>query len=582
MAFRFCLFILYLTLNLNGYTQTVSNQKIRAEISDEISNEEFDSAYTKITNLINANQSNEDELIELLGLKYILFTNKEELHNVIAVHTEFVDLEKTYPKNHTLKSYKHLIKAYIESSLSHYKEAVEEAQLALLSGEKAKNSKLINQANLQIAQSYVQTGNTGQAIKYANKVYKGQIKDKDYIGQLGALLVLNSCKVQLYLEDKTESNEKRILANLSLLNDLAVNNKEDLGAYNETSVYINVANFYISVNPDYPDAKKLGTQALDKAFATARPMKVNDYLLAHIYNLEYQLRNSNKDPKAIQSLFKGIQALKSSALVNNYMLAYQNLKIAEHYEGIENYKTANKYLREVQHYSDLANSNDQKESLLNNEIYFQSQRSEAEKKLLDEKIDLLNKQKILSFIILFFSIAFGYVTYLYVRKKRDEAVIAKIIAESELVNTHGQLKSIKKEKIKLEKLALIDKLNLDKKTEVLNQISSKNSDNFESNVKKIIKTSDENDKEIFLMKSTLKEIHPDFIDFLMERSNNTLTEIDLKYCSYIHLRFNTVSIASILNVETKSVRMAKYRIKQKLKLDKDLDLNKFLQNYPQE
>jgi DNA-binding CsgD family transcriptional regulator len=40
---------------------------------------------------------------------------------------------------------------------------------------------------------------------------------------------------------------------------------------------------------------------------------------------------------------------------------------------------------------------------------------------------------------------------------------------------------------------------------------------------------------------------------------------------------DTTQISQLMNIEAKSVRMAKYRVKQKLGLDKDVDLNGFLQ-----
>jgi DNA-binding CsgD family transcriptional regulator len=41
---------------------------------------------------------------------------------------------------------------------------------------------------------------------------------------------------------------------------------------------------------------------------------------------------------------------------------------------------------------------------------------------------------------------------------------------------------------------------------------------------------------------------------------------------------DTKKIAGILHIEPKSVRMSRYRIKQKLGLGKEEDLNLFLQN----
>ena len=75
----------------------------------------------------------------------------------------------------------------------------------------------------------------------------------------------------------------------------------------------------------------------------------------------------------------------------------------------------------------------------------------------------------------------------------------------------------------------------------------------------------------------LQKMHPDFFKMLSEKSVQKLTALDLKYCTYLHLKMDTRQIAQLLHVETQSVRMAKYRIKQKLGLGKDDDLDAYLQ-----
>jgi hypothetical protein len=76
----------------------------------------------------------------------------------------------------------------------------------------------------------------------------------------------------------------------------------------------------------------------------------------------------------------------------------------------------------------------------------------------------------------------------------------------------------------------------------------------------------------------LKEIHPDFYRKLQQQADNKLTDLDLKYCSYILLKRNNSEMARLLSVEPKSVRMTKYRLKQKLALEKTDDLEEYIRN----
>ena len=74
-----------------------------------------------------------------------------------------------------------------------------------------------------------------------------------------------------------------------------------------------------------------------------------------------------------------------------------------------------------------------------------------------------------------------------------------------------------------------------------------------------------------------ENIHPDFFKKLKAQSADRLTALELKHCAYIHLKLSTKEIAAAFHIEPKSVRTSKYRIKQKLNLDKQVDLDNYLQ-----
>ena len=61
-----------------------------------------------------------------------------------------------------------------------------------------------------------------------------------------------------------------------------------------------------------------------------------------------------------------------------------------------------------------------------------------------------------------------------------------------------------------------------------------------------------------------------FFNKLIEVSKNKLTNQDLKYAAYLYLNMDNVQISNVMKVETKTVCMAKYRLKQKIGLEKKL------------
>ena len=55
-----------------------------------------------------------------------------------------------------------------------------------------------------------------------------------------------------------------------------------------------------------------------------------------------------------------------------------------------------------------------------------------------------------------------------------------------------------------------------------------------------------------------------------------MTNNDLKLCAFIKLGMTSLDIANVLFIEKKSVEMSKYRLKKKLQLDPEVDLNTFI------
>ncbi len=74
----------------------------------------------------------------------------------------------------------------------------------------------------------------------------------------------------------------------------------------------------------------------------------------------------------------------------------------------------------------------------------------------------------------------------------------------------------------------------------------------------------------------IQQLHPYFFNRLHEKATQKLTPLDLRYCAYIYLQMNTKQIAQVLHIEPQSVRMSKYRLKQKFGLDKPVDFEAFL------
>ncbi len=173
-------------------------------------------------------------------------------------------------------------------------------------------------------------------------------------------------------------------------------------------------------------------------------------------------------------------------------------------------------------------------------------------------------------------------TMLQMRLKEEEFINAELerdIAKNEMQMALQEKLLTEQQKERLQHELMTNNLQLEKKNEIIKEIEEKikliNSTELKS-IHKSIHKSMEMDEEFELLKSSFENTNPNFFNTLQQKASNNLTKLDLKYCGYIKLGMGIKEIANIMNIEPKSMRMARYRIRQKLKLDKDDDLDDFI------
>lgn len=91
----------------------------------------------------------------------------------------------------------------------------------------------------------------------------------------------------------------------------------------------------------------------------------------------------------------------------------------------------------------------------------------------------------------------------------------------------------------------------------------------------LLKKESAEDKDWEVFKSYFTEVHNNF-DHKIKEVYPDITEKEMRLASFLRMNLSTKEIASMLNVLPESVLKSKYRLKKKLVLDKDTDLNQFL------
>jgi DNA-binding CsgD family transcriptional regulator len=70
-------------------------------------------------------------------------------------------------------------------------------------------------------------------------------------------------------------------------------------------------------------------------------------------------------------------------------------------------------------------------------------------------------------------------------------------------------------------------------------------------------------------------VHNEFLSRLKAKHPN-LSPSDLKLCAYLKLNLTTKEIAPLLNISVRGVEISRYRLRKKLDLANDVNLNDFM------
>ena len=269
-------------------------------------------------------------------------------------------------------------------------------------------------------------------------------------------------------------------------------------------------------------------------------------------------------------------------------LAQMAVKKGDYRAAVNYQRTAEEKLREVLNHEQIFNA----QKL---EIQYETDKKDEQLKLLGETASLRKRQNYLYgglALALLMGLVFMFSSYRFKlrysrereRKLAQEKAEAERFAAMQLQMEKEEQARLKAEqellelqRQQLQKEALANSLIIEHKNETLNQIRDNLKEGDAQLIQRLLKKETLLQTDFDEIKLQLQELHPEFFRQLNEQSIQKLTPLDLKYCTYIYLKMDTRQIAQALHVETQSVRMFKYRLKQKLGLAKETDLEQFIQ-----
>lgn len=342
---------------------------------------------------------------------------------------------------------------------------------------------------------------------------------------------------------------------------------------------LNIANMYWEFFPG--SGKDSAVHYINQALEIARPIR-HEEIIANCYGILSEYAIAEGDYAAAEKLFlQGLADVERSASSSSQVKANMLKGLATVAEKSGNKDKALLYYKEYLRFSQEAYNAGKLAIVQKLEVQYGSEKKDRELEVLQERAAFnrrlnyiyigLAAASLLALIFLFRSYHFRLRSSIQQQQLRAEEA-ARLKAEQELMQERQE---------RLQKELLVGSLQVEEKKDLLYALRDKLDGQVEDlplkgQVERMIRETERMDEDFELSKARLVDIHPEFFTRLQQQAGNTLTRLDLKYCSYILMGLSTKEVASRLGIDPKSIRMARYRIKQKLQLDKADNLDEVI------
>lgn len=125
-------------------------------------------------------------------------------------------------------------------------------------------------------------------------------------------------------------------------------------------------------------------------------------------------------------------------------------------------------------------------------------------------------------------------------------------------------------------------LSIAKQTEMIDSIqnildSEKNINTIKTQIEKVIKINSLNKNEWKSFETNLFKSNEEFVKILSSNYKN-LSSKDIKLCIYLKMNLSSKEIAPLMNISYRGVEIHRYRLRKKLEVDQQVNLNLFMNN----
>jgi hypothetical protein len=471
---------------------------------------------------------------------------------------------------------------------------VKYCNLALKQLEKVKDDPFIAaKIYYQLYTIYSKWNNDSLVNIYARKATENALLTKDYNLLSNCYTALSIAHEYNYNTSKSKTELDSVLFYLHQSEMLYDRYPGQVAHYTEGIACINIASYYLKY---FPATDKVAKEQAVQYANTARMIMNSvdgsrEVQASSLGILSEYARREGHDELAENYLLEAYALMRAEELPYYHTMINVVQGLSDFYEEKGLYKKALDFQKKVVSYNKKNFNEQQALNAQKLEIQYETERKNEEMRTLKEREHNRRLQNYLYgcialaslFALLFVFKSYHFkLRYSQQREKRlelenlDSELQIKLEKEEQArLKVEQQLMETQQQQLKTEAMANV--LQLEHKNQMLLQIKDKLTVGDAVNIQKILREEIGLDSDFEQAKSQIQQVHPDFFNLINEKAEKKLSLLDLKLCAYLYLKMDTTQISQLMNIEAKSVRMAKYRVKQKLGLDKGEDLNSFLQ-----
>jgi tetratricopeptide (TPR) repeat protein len=286
----------------------------------------------------------------------------------------------------------------------------------------------------------------------------------------------------------------------------------------------------------------------------------------------------NKPAEAIAKLIPALERAEKADLLPEVLEARKYLSDA--YQDVGNYQRAFYFQNQWISLKDSLDGIEVRQALDDLQTRFETEKKQHLINRLSD-INLEHERRNTLFIILLIVSSVALVLLIFILRLRNNTIRQNSVLheKEQKIMTLERVQMVRDLDFKSRELTTAA-VHLINKNEVLNDLKSKLSEAGEKdgNMNQVIRQIEQNlnlDNDWQNFNRHFEEVHPDFFLKLKDKypsiSNN-----EERLCAYLYINLNTKEISQMLNVTIAAVDKGRNRLRKKLGIDPDVNLNEFL------